>query len=60
MNAGRIANIANTNSSIGRNIISKNDIPNPQINIVKSILLKYPNISKLFFEFAGIKYELFI
>ena len=43
--------------STGRNIISKNDIPNPVPNIIKSTVLNTPNLSILFFEFAGIKYE---
>jgi hypothetical protein len=45
---------------MGRNIINRNDNPTPQQNNIKSTVLKYPNISILFFEFAGIKYDLSI
>ena len=38
--------------------IKKEEIYSPSL-IIKSTVLKYPNISILFFEFAGIKYVLF-
>ena len=41
----------------GRNIIRRNDIPTPVINKIKSKVVNNPNLSILFFEFAGIKYE---
>ena len=60
MSPGLIDNTAMINLSTGKTIIKKNEIKTPVPNINKSALLKTPNLSILFLEFAGIKNPLFI
>ena len=57
MAAGDKAIIATQKLSTGKINNNINNIPTPVKNIIKSVVLNNPNISILFFEFAGIKYE---
>ena len=60
MNPGSKLNTAIRNESTFKNAISNSDITIPIAAIKRSIPVNNPNINILFFELAGIKYDLFI
>lgn len=52
--------IATTKLPVGRVIIKINDNPIPTAAIARSLPVNNPNAKALFFELAGIKYDLSI